>query len=164
MQASKGWSAALLPYRRCLEGGLIRQAHDKRSAPEVENAKRCCKETEAHPATALQQDEGVKRLKDVDGGWWMVTIIMALRVTLDTRTGVTNNRRKAVHLSAALQQDKGVEGLKDVDGGLVDGHHHRAPVARHVLDALHHDRRRPRVQSCSTDAIKSIFGSHVAMG
>jgi hypothetical protein len=27
----------------------------------------------------------------------------------------------------------------------VDGHHHRAPVARHVLDALHHDHRRSGV-------------------
>ena len=54
------------------------------------NAKHCCKETDDHPATALQQDEGVKGdLKMPVVGWWMVTIIIALKVTIEICIGVT---------------------------------------------------------------------------
>ena len=55
---------------------------------------------------------------------------------------------KHSHLAAALQEDEGVEGLEDVDGGLMDRHHDCAPVPGHILDALHHDGCRTRVQPC----------------
>ena len=50
------------------------------------------------------------------------------------------------HPPAGLQQDHGVEGLEDLDGRLVDGDHHGAPVAGHILDGLHDDDRRACVQ------------------
>ena len=40
---------------------------------------------------------------------------------------------RAAHPASALQQEEGVKALKDLDGGLVDGHHHSAPIARHIL-------------------------------
>ena len=52
------------------------------------------------------------------------------------------------HLAASLQQDQCIKGLEDVNGGLVDGDHDCAPIPGHILDALHDNGCRARVEPC----------------
>ena len=50
-------------------------------------------------------------------------------------------------LATHAEQHEAVERLEDLDAGLVDGHHHRAPVACHVAHRRHDCCSGARVQA-----------------
>lgn len=62
-------------------------------------------------------------------------------------SGIFVVEQPVAYPSTSLKQNQAVEGLKDLNAGLMDCDQDGAATAAHILDAPHHNRRSPGIQS-----------------